>query len=209
MNIEQPGFLANASAPCPPVRTPARRFLSAAFSLVEVTLAIGVMGFAFVAIIGLVPVGLSNFRQTKNVSVASDIAARILSELQDTPFTNLVGATTAGQSWSLTKVDNSTGNTIIFRYFDDQGTELKSTDSGIVYQVNVCVVNAPGFVVPGKTTPPKNSALAFVTVQVAYVPGGLPPAYDGTTSHQFTGKTTGGGATAQIFNFNTYIAKNS
>ena len=203
MKTKHPGQLTAALVICTPTRARARRFRAVAFSLVEVTLAIGIMGFAFVAIIGLVPVGLGNFRQTKNVSVASDISARILSELQDTPFTQLIGATTAGQSWSLTKPDGTT-----LRYFDDQGTETTSTDSAVVYEVNVYVYNAPAFVVPGRPTSlPQNPALTSVTVQVAYDPGNLTLPVDSTT-HKFTGKTVGG-ASVQIFNFNTYIAKNS
>lgn len=203
MKTKQPGQTAAAAIRSYQLRTPARRFWSAAFSLVEVTLAIGVMGFAFVAIIGLVPVGLGNFRQTKNVSVASDIAVRIISELQDTPFTQLIaGATTTGQSWSLTKADGTA-----IRYFDDQGAEVLTNDPGVVYQVNICVYNAPAFVLPLKTSPQiPNGALASVTVEVAYDPGNLTLPCDST--HHFTGKTSGG-ATVQIFKFNTYIAKNS
>ena len=204
MKTEQSDPITTALAIRLSAHTHSRRVLSAAFSLVEVTLAIGVMGFAFVAIIGLVPVGLGNFRQTKNVSVASDISARILSELQDTPFTQLCPtAVTAGQSWSMTKADGST-----IRYFDDQGTETTATDPSVVYEVNVCVYNAPAFLVAGRTAAQiQNTALASVTIQVAYDPGNLTLGYD-STYHVFTGTTTGG-ATVQIFKFNTYIAKNS
>ena len=202
MKMKHPSQIASASPARAATRMRPRGFRSAAFSLVEVTLAIGVMGFAFVAIIGLVPVGLGNFRQTKNASVAAEVSARILSELQDTPFTQLVGTATAGQSWSMTRADGST-----LRYFDDQGTETTSADPSIVYVVNICVLNAPLYVVPKTSIQSRNAALAAVTVQVACDPGNVPLAINSTTN-LLTGKTTGGGS-VQIFNFNTYIAKNS
>lgn len=206
MKTRPPRQTATGAAIHPLGRVRQRWLRSAAFSLVEVTLAIGVMGFSFVAIIGLVPVGLGNFRQTKNVSVASDISARILSELQDTPFTQLVGTTTAGQSWNLTKADGTPNGTAI-RYFDEQGTETTKANSSAVYQVNICVTNAPAFLVPGAATArTPNTAVASVTIQVAYDPGNPGLAYN--SAHLFSGKTNGG-VTVQIFNFNTYIAKNS
>jgi uncharacterized protein (TIGR02598 family) len=63
---------------------------AAAFSLVEVTLAVVIMGFAFVAILGLVPVGLNSFRTAKNVSTASQISQQMFSEVQATAWAELL-----------------------------------------------------------------------------------------------------------------------
>ena len=60
-----------------------------AFSLVEVVLAVGVISFAFVAILGLLPAGLAQFRQAMDNSVGAQIAQRIILDCQQTDFTTL------------------------------------------------------------------------------------------------------------------------
>src|SRR3954464_1029271 len=79
----------------PPVTPPlpSRAFRSSkqgAFSLIEVVLAVGVVAFAFVAILGLIPAGMSQFRQAIDTSVCAQIAQRIINEAQQTDFTVLI-----------------------------------------------------------------------------------------------------------------------
>src|SRR6185369_7455030 len=57
-----------------------------AFSLIEVVLAVGVVAFAFVAIMGLIPAGMGQFRQAIDTSVCSQIAQRVMNEAQQTGF---------------------------------------------------------------------------------------------------------------------------
>lgn len=64
---------------------------SAAFSLVEVTLAIGILSFAFVAVFGMLPVGLQTFRDSSDKTVTTRIAQQLLAEVQQTPFNNISG----------------------------------------------------------------------------------------------------------------------
>src|SRR5882757_6098701 len=61
-----------------------------AFSLIEVVLAVGVVAFAFVAILGLIPAGMTQFRQAIDTSVCAQIAQRIINEAQGTDFTILI-----------------------------------------------------------------------------------------------------------------------
>ncbi len=63
-----------------------------AFSLVEIVLALGIVSFAMVSIFGLIPVGLTTFRQAKNLSVEANIAQQLASDVQRSDFQNL-GAT--------------------------------------------------------------------------------------------------------------------
>jgi len=58
------------------------------FSLVEIVLAIGIVSFAMVAILGLVPVGLNTYRDAMNFSVESAIAQRLAGDIQRTEFAN-------------------------------------------------------------------------------------------------------------------------
>jgi uncharacterized protein (TIGR02598 family) len=59
-----------------------------AFSLVEVTLALGVAAFALVAIFGLLPVGLNSNQASIEQTAATSIATGIISDLRTTPITS-------------------------------------------------------------------------------------------------------------------------
>jgi len=58
---------------------------NAAFSLVEVTLALGIMAFCLVAIFGLLPTGLNTSRDAIAQTAAANIAAAIAADLRQTP----------------------------------------------------------------------------------------------------------------------------
>ncbi len=60
-----------------------------AFSLVEVTLALGIMAFAFTAVFGMLPMGLQTFRDSADKTRSVQIAQRLVAEVQQTPFSNL------------------------------------------------------------------------------------------------------------------------
>lgn len=66
---------------------PTRR--AAGFSLIEVTLALGIIAFAFLAVFGLLPVGLDTFRRSMDRTEAAQIAQRLVAEAQQTPFDNV------------------------------------------------------------------------------------------------------------------------
>lgn len=56
-----------------------------AFSLVEVTLALGVSSFCLVALLGLVPVGLKTNQFTREQAAALNVARGLLTDLQNVP----------------------------------------------------------------------------------------------------------------------------
>ncbi len=62
---------------------------SSAFSLVEVVLALGVVSFSLVALIGMLPVGLSNFRQAIEIQTQAQIVQQIATELQLAKYSDL------------------------------------------------------------------------------------------------------------------------
>jgi Tfp pilus assembly protein PilV len=64
------------------------RYYNIAFSLVEVVIAIGVISFALVAIIGILPVGLASSRQSAQETRANHLAEEIFSTLRSQPFTS-------------------------------------------------------------------------------------------------------------------------
>jgi uncharacterized protein (TIGR02598 family) len=58
-----------------------------AFTLIEVTLALGVAGFCLVSIFGLLPIGINSNQASLEQTVAGNIASSILSDLRSTPVT--------------------------------------------------------------------------------------------------------------------------
>jgi type II secretory pathway pseudopilin PulG len=206
---------------------------TAAFSLVEVTLAVAIIGFAFAAIIGLVPVGLNSFRATKNVSTASQISEQIFSDVQATAWVELTGthltqagATQATPNTTLTAgtvpgtytlrlpapagplTAPTSASPYFTRYFNDQGAETTSLDPAAIYQVNARVLFGTPWVqsTAGATA---NADLATVQVQIAYVPGQQTPDLgSGTTANLWTGTVGRGAIAIQMFTFQTCVARN-
>ena len=82
---------------------------TAAFSLVEVTLALGIAAFCLLAVFGLVPVGVQTNRNATSQTAATNIMAAVIADLRATPTTSMQFAITFGP--------NGTSTT---RYFDSQ-----------------------------------------------------------------------------------------
>ena len=57
------------------------------FSLVEVTLAIGIAAFCFIAVIGIVPVGVQTNRNATSQTAATNIMAAVVTDLRATSKT--------------------------------------------------------------------------------------------------------------------------
>jgi uncharacterized protein (TIGR02598 family) len=166
------------------------RSSDAAFTLVEVALAIGIVAFAFVALLALLPAGQNAFRQSIDVAVCGQIAQRIINEAQMSDFKSLIDAAHLGNGTPpeftfraplVTKPE--------FRFFDDQGREIPvkggtptaEEQRKIVYQVNTRIM--PRAPLPANrmvkvTNDMGNSKippqpLAQITVQVALNPSGV------------------------------------
>jgi len=90
------------------------------FSLVEVVIAIGIVGFAIVPLIGLLPTALGNFRTTMDRSATARIVERLGNEAKQSDF-------------------DAVGSTIVDRFFDDQGNEVAS-DQNAIYQARMTVI---------------------------------------------------------------------
>ena len=167
------------------IHSPARwkRAAHDAFSLIEVTLAIGVMAFALLAIFGLIPVGLGTFRNAKDTSITSQIEEKIFSEVKSMTFDNLTNSSRY-QPASLGTVTNFRSAFLL-----RTGTETSAADAIHIYHVNIRVVpgdNSIGEV--GRHQTCSNVDLASVTIQVAYDPSNQKLALNGTTG-LWTGAT--------------------
>ena len=164
----------------------------------EVVLAVGVISFAFVAILGLLPAGLSQFRQAMDNSVGAQIAQRIMLECEQTDFDTLVNLknipanpqkTYYTQLATYSNGDNTKANPFYVRYFDEQGNEvvpasttLSATEAAsVIYHVNTHIESPTPLVElssAGKdsTGSPAglSSSAATVVVQVAFNPSNRP-----------------------------------
>ncbi len=154
---------------------------SGAFSLVEIALALGVMSFAMVGLVGLMPIGLGMFHDDLDRSVHTQVAQRLISETQQTDFNQLVATPQ------------------VLRYFDDQGNELAaSLKARAIYQANVSV-DVTATTLPGAPLP--NANLATVYIQVATNPGNV--SYKAGAGNRW--------ATPQsvpMSNYTAYVARN-
>ncbi len=139
----------------PPVSLPSRLLRlsgkQGAFSLVEVTLALGIVAFAFVSVLGLIPIGLNTFRNTMETSINSQIFQQVASDIQQTDFADL-----------------KQPQPLPLRYFDDQGTAKGNASealtpaqmASVIYQVNT----VPRIPDPALGEPLSNMATVLIEI---------------------------------------------
>ena len=162
----------------------------AGFSLVEISLALAIIAIAFVALIGLLPSGLNNFRTAMDSQTAGEIFQRVVADAQETDFDALVFPETLTPPQSPLKRGGPGTQfyRLPLRHFDNQGTEVKVTDpdaptpaeaATILYTVRVrgSLPGDPdprnhtsGFAtsLPGSTASRFNPRdLTFLTIQIA------------------------------------------
>jgi uncharacterized protein (TIGR02598 family) len=155
-----------------------------AFSLVESVLAVGVVAFAFVGLVGLLPCGLDMFRKSMDISLAAQISQRVFDDLQQSEFDTVVKD--AGMDASRSTMAQA--GYLPHRFFDDQGNEVRlQLDAGaeptpqqrfaahILYDVHTQIEwkgLIPGADNQGETSV-QSPSLCSVTVQIINNPGGL------------------------------------
>ena len=100
------------------------RTAESGFTLIEVTLAIGIVAFAFVALFGLIPTGLTMFRNSIDTSISTQILQQVTDNAQQTDFDVLVDQYTTKDK------------PYLVHYYDDQATDLgTSPTSNSIYTV--------------------------------------------------------------------------
>lgn len=116
------------------------------FSLVEVVLALGVVAFAFVAILGLIPAGMTTFRQAINISVCSQIGQKVISDAFQADYDTLL--TPLGQNQ-----DSQTPFLTNYRYFDEEGNEILPRSLPTNYNANIAPSEPFVYLVTTKVSP--------------------------------------------------------
>lgn len=157
----------------------------AAFSLIEVILALGIVAVAFVPVVGLLPLGLQSYHEANDNSIKAEIFQRIVNELQQTDFETLTSSPNPP-----------------YRYFDYQGNEVTASEQ-YIYQVNTRISSTTDLP-EGAQPAVNNSNLAIVTIQVANNPAhAVMTQQSATASMPYLWSTT-----PSISTFFTAIAKN-
>jgi uncharacterized protein (TIGR02598 family) len=105
---------------------------SSGFSLVEVTLALGVAAFCLIAVFGLMPVGVQTNRNATSQTAATNIIATVIADLRATPSTN-----STSSQFGITFGTNAT------LYFDSTGQFTTSLGANSRYQLNVTWNGSP------------------------------------------------------------------
>jgi uncharacterized protein (TIGR02598 family) len=96
------------------------------FSLVEVTLALGIATFCLIAVFGIIPVGVHTNRNATSQTAATNLMAAVVADLRATP----TSSTTSAQ-FGITFGTNTT------LYFDGMGQFTTSLTTNSRYQLNV------------------------------------------------------------------------
>jgi len=105
---------------------------AAAFSLVELVLALGVAAFCLIAVFGLMPVGMQTNRNATSQTAATSIMAAIVADLRTTP-----AAATTSPQFAITFGNDKT------LYFDASGQASTSLGPDSRYQLNIRWNSAP------------------------------------------------------------------
>lgn len=119
------------------------------FSLVEVTLALGIVGFAFLALFGMLPIGLKTFEGAVDSTVESQIAQSVITTAHQSKFSELPSM--HGQQ----------------QYFDEQGKSGQNIGAAnYVYRTRVTVSSQTSIPVSNP-----NHKLATVLVAIEKISG--------------------------------------
>jgi uncharacterized protein (TIGR02598 family) len=107
-----------------------KRHLVSAFSLVEVTLAIGIAAFCLIAVFGLMPVGVQTNRNATSQTAATNIIASVIADMR---------ATTSSTSPQY-GITFGTGKTL---YFDGAGQFAISLGANSRYRASITFPSSP------------------------------------------------------------------
>jgi uncharacterized protein (TIGR02598 family) len=108
-----------------------------AFTLVEVTLALGMAAISLIAIFALLPVGLQTSYSAAEQAASNDILAAVIADLRATAPTSPRGNSAISAQFGIDVPGNSGGSgSTVTLYFDSQGRVLPSPD-GSRYRLTV------------------------------------------------------------------------
>jgi uncharacterized protein (TIGR02598 family) len=123
------------------------------FTLIEVTISLGIVAFAMVSLVGLLPAGLSNFRMAMSNTIEAQIVQALSEDIAVTDFANLPNL--ADQKFT----------------FDSRGVETPVDGTGVIYTATVAlqpIDNLASFPVRLQDASARNEAYS-VQIQISQV----------------------------------------
>jgi uncharacterized protein (TIGR02598 family) len=126
-----------------------KRFTSG-FSLIEVTLAIGIAAFCLIAIMGTIPVGMQTNRNATSQTAATNIVAAVVTDLRSTSKAKFDSARfgitipadhASGAAPTCQRCEQCWNNQTQTKYFDDSGNVVASAAAR--YRVTLTLVQNP------------------------------------------------------------------
>ena len=108
------------------------------FSLVEVTLALGVASVCLIAIFGVLPVGLRTHQDAAQEVAAGDILGTVMADLRATPATTPRGGAAASHQFAINIPENPVGEaTASTLFFNGEGQFSASANSESRYRLTI------------------------------------------------------------------------
>jgi uncharacterized protein (TIGR02598 family) len=126
-----------------------RYYRAEGFSLVEVTLAVGIAAFCLIALFGLLPLGIQTNQSSISQTAAASVLSSVAADLRATPKTSL----TSPQF-------EITFGTAKILYFDEEGRAVVRTDANAAPRYRVAISFPPG--------PAGPFAPTFVSLKVSW-----------------------------------------
>jgi uncharacterized protein (TIGR02598 family) len=123
----------------------------AGFSLIEIVVALGVISFALVAILGVLPLGLKSGRNSAQETRANHLAEQIFATLSTQPFTsaNLSSLGSNSTPIDLSLENTPAGSTGVTLYANYDGQFVAAKDS---LTIELRFRNAPDGIVTGRAS---------------------------------------------------------
>ena len=123
--------------------------LTMGFSLVEVTLALGIAAFCLIALFGLLPLGIQTNQNSISQTAAASVLSSVVADLRATPKT------------SLTSLQfEITFGTAEILYFDGEGRAVAPTDVNATPRYRVTIAFPP--------SPAGSFAPTFVSLKISW-----------------------------------------
>ena len=116
-----------------------RAHRKSAFSLVEVTLALGVTSFCLVAILGLLPIGLNTSKAAFEEAAANNILLSAAVDLRSTPATSPRGQSISSEQFGIPLPENPVSQSSLTKtvYLSDDGTMQPTLSGDSHYRLSV------------------------------------------------------------------------
>ena len=105
------------------------------FSLVEVTLALGVASFALLAIFAVLPVGIGAHQSAMQQTAATNIATAIITDLRQTPDS----FSTQNKISARYEINIASSGTLTF-YLDSSGNKVPQTEAKAYFKAQIVFV---------------------------------------------------------------------